>query len=1000
MHSGDRRMIVLLVNLQASTSRHHHTPQFPHRRTPASLLPSSSPARSPPLFLQHEHITVSVDPSLPVQQLLGLIELKYQQLLLETSSLSSDDSAGSSDERDAAASTPRSVARSPPCLEHHIRVRRVLKDAVYAVSRADRVQDVLADGEQVTAVVSLRPGSPPQPQRRQPSVGPAQSVAAAETEAAQQPLVHAAAAPAPRVSTPLGWNEPQPLPDIAVSSPPPIPNPSVVSAAVHSSTPPAPLSDAAVDATAVLPAASLEADESKEERVEQRTAATGGLMSERKETEPPQVKNRRKRRREVAAESVVERKVAEDNNSSSSSSSSSGSKPQRRAPVVSAAALQASESEEQKAAESRAAAGRASEQNEQQQSESGAVEAKEGRDSPQRSAAAPPAEQRRPRGRPRKEPPPLHSAFTAEQRLAASSSSASSSSSSAVTAAAGKRKQAVDTEHKFDGPADTAFTAAAVSSPAVSSVASAVPPRAVPELVAAVRCVLCCQPDGVLKRTDSGSWCHLVCCEWTRGTSFDWSSHLVLGCQHALKLSAKYSCSLCSLPAGVSAPILCEHDKCKAAFHLTCAQRAGQQTAEVDDPGRDRRLFVAVCPRHEHDELRESNDDGCAVCRFTRPSLPEVSKRLQCRVCGVEVHKTCYYGRDNDLLSDSEMDEDERKAARAGGAGHDQQGARIDWESWTCMRCEFIISGVYRFTKARLSEGLKDEKEEEEDDAEQDSQDASSRQQQQQRSEQKAAPARKRKQRRSKAQKADAEAAAEAEANQRKRARMAAEAQEESKVAAAEATQQRATGTGQRAKGRRPKGSAAKERRKATLQRMGVVATRADRQEVESRQAAETVAARRPEEESKEVPQSNGSSSRQQPAASAAALQPPSVSHGDSRSSASSLSASVSPGRASGIALLEAQARAGKTARQTPAAATATSSTRSRQPAAVSSSSAADAGERYLSDAAAARARGGGGADALASDGAEAAQDRLSVLLSPAGRQRSSQCGGEGGGRG
>ena len=232
----------------------------------------------------------------------------------------------------------------------------------------------------------------------------------------------------------------------------------------------------------------------------------------------------------------------------------------------------------------------------------------------------------------------------------------------------------------------------ASSNAALSKVTATGPPKAASRsAVKTVQCLLCGQEGGVFKRTKEGGWCHLVCAEWTVGTRFDWTHHLVLGVPRALhsKTASKRLCCLCNRPKGTSVPLQCSEAGCRVKFHLTCAQAAGMQTAHVDfADDRAHSDWVVYCQKHSRTELEDYEADECAICAFKRPDSREPGRRLTCCSCGVQVHKTCYYGKDEELLSDD--DEEEGSST----------GERIDWEHWRCMRCEFVEDGVYRLPAA------------------------------------------------------------------------------------------------------------------------------------------------------------------------------------------------------------------------------------------------------------------------------------------------------------
>ena len=62
----------------------------------------------------------------------------------------------------------------------------------------------------------------------------------------------------------------------------------------------------------------------------------------------------------------------------------------------------------------------------------------------------------------------------------------------------------------------------------------------------------------------------------------------------------------------------------------------------------------------------------------------------------MQVHKTCYYGRDEELMSDEEA------AGREEKEGEEQDGG-FDWDHWKCMRCEWVEDHVYRFPRQRAA---------------------------------------------------------------------------------------------------------------------------------------------------------------------------------------------------------------------------------------------------------------------------------------------------------
>lgn len=93
------------------------------------------------------------------------------------------------------------------------------------------------------------------------------------------------------------------------------------------------------------------------------------------------------------------------------------------------------------------------------------------------------------------------------------------------------------------------------------------------------QCELCPNSGGVLKRTDSGRWVHLVCALYVPGVAFidvDRLESVTLFELTYSRWGAK-QCQLCenTLFARTGVTLQCDAGMCKVAFHATCAQRHG-----------------------------------------------------------------------------------------------------------------------------------------------------------------------------------------------------------------------------------------------------------------------------------------------------------------------------------------------------------------------------------------------------------------------------------------
>ncbi|XP_072032481.1 LOW QUALITY PROTEIN: uncharacterized protein [Amphiura filiformis] len=132
------------------------------------------------------------------------------------------------------------------------------------------------------------------------------------------------------------------------------------------------------------------------------------------------------------------------------------------------------------------------------------------------------------------------------------------------------------------------------------------------ERAARVRCELCPQREGALKRTDSGSWAHVVCALYIPEVCFANVSTM----EPILLTSVphdRYSkvCCLCETKgreskASMGACMTCNKNGCRQAFHVTCAQQEGLLCEEAGQYN-DNVKYTGYCSLH-YTKLRKDKD--------------------------------------------------------------------------------------------------------------------------------------------------------------------------------------------------------------------------------------------------------------------------------------------------------------------------------------------------------------------------------------------------------
>ncbi|GAB1600429.1 protein AF-10-like isoform X6, partial [Argonauta hians] len=132
------------------------------------------------------------------------------------------------------------------------------------------------------------------------------------------------------------------------------------------------------------------------------------------------------------------------------------------------------------------------------------------------------------------------------------------------------------------------------------------------ERAARVRCELCPQKEGALKRTDTGGWCHVVCALFIPEAWFanvQTMEPIVL--KNVPQERFNKVCYICEeqsreSKAATGACMQCNKNGCKQNFHVTCAQAQGLLCEEAGNYG-DNVKYCGYCMYHYKKLKKDAN---------------------------------------------------------------------------------------------------------------------------------------------------------------------------------------------------------------------------------------------------------------------------------------------------------------------------------------------------------------------------------------------------------
>ncbi|XP_069468399.1 uncharacterized protein [Ambystoma mexicanum] len=176
------------------------------------------------------------------------------------------------------------------------------------------------------------------------------------------------------------------------------------------------------------------------------------------------------------------------------------------------------------------------------------------------------------------------------------------------------------------------------------------------ERAAKVKCELCPQKVGALKRTDTGGWAHVVCALYIPEVDFACTATMEpILLKYVPRDRFTKVCYLCHIEGRESkgACMTCNAPKCAKAFHATCAQSAGLLCAERGT-GSETLKYCGYCKEHLV-QLGLFSKNGKKVPSHRKKEYYE-KKVLDAKQRGKEQNKKSI--SNNMLIKAAELDKD------------------------------------------------------------------------------------------------------------------------------------------------------------------------------------------------------------------------------------------------------------------------------------------------------------------------------------------------------
>lgn len=140
-----------------------------------------------------------------------------------------------------------------------------------------------------------------------------------------------------------------------------------------------------------------------------------------------------------------------------------------------------------------------------------------------------------------------------------------------------------------------------------------------------VKCQLCLQKGGPMKKTECNRWVHVICALFTHNVKFlNENTMEPIDLSNLSTSKRKKLCSFCYTSHGFCST--CSEKKCKVTFHITCAQKFKLLREDID-PNDDSIKFNAYCKDHMPNDTGRRLSSGSVQSIVSKKHAKELKSK-------------------------------------------------------------------------------------------------------------------------------------------------------------------------------------------------------------------------------------------------------------------------------------------------------------------------------------------------------------------------------------